>query len=427
MDRYSQTKQIFVYADWEQFTAPTLMGVLSAQKVRGKEVFQFEYDKEWLDSSFVQKLDPDLQLYPGPQYLQDSRKVNIGIFLDSSPDRWGRILMKRGEAAQARKEKRSPNRLFETDFLLGVYDKHRIGAIRFKESKDGAFLNDNIDFASPPWSSIRELEEVSLKMEDDNIVDDPDYLKWLRMLVAPGSSLGGARPKAGIIDDRNHPWIAKFPSKNDTYDIGAWEMVVNVLARKAGINIAEGMARKFSSRHHTYLSKRFDRTTDGGRLHFASAMTLLGYTDGSNSEDGVSYLEIVDFISNQGANINDDLEELWRRIVFNICVSNTDDHLRNHGFILTNKGWLLSPAYDINPVPNSYGLSLNISEDDNALDLEVAKEVAPYFRINKVRCDQIIGQIKSSVMSWPNVAKTYHISKSEQQSMESAFARAFES
>ncbi|QZT36680.1 HipA domain-containing protein [Halosquirtibacter xylanolyticus] len=424
MDKQDQMKQIFVYADWEQFSIPKLMGILSSHRIRGKEVFQFEYDKEWLESSFVQMIDPDLQLYVGPQYLQDNKKSNFGIFLDSSPDRWGRILMTRREAALAKVENRSPKRLFETDYLLGVYDKHRMGAIRFKESNDGPFLNDNIKFAAPPWSSIRELEEISIKIEEDKIVDDPNYLDWLRMLVAPGSSLGGARPKASIIDENNHPWIAKFPSKNDSYDIGAWEMVVNILAHKAGINMAEGMAQKFSTRHHTYLSKRFDRSLTGRRIHFASAMTLLGYTDGNNHEDGVSYLELVEFISNYGVRIKEDLEELWRRIVFNICISNTDDHLRNHGFILTSKGWQLSPAYDINPVPNSYGLSLNISEDDNALDLELVKEVAPFFRISQSQCDKIIDEIKSSVSTWREIANKYNISKSEQEVMKTAFINA---
>jgi serine/threonine-protein kinase HipA len=417
-------KQIYVYADWEDLNQATLMGILNSERLRGKEVFHFEYDKNWLQSPHAQNLDPDLHLYSGPQYLQNDDKSNFGIFLDSSPDRWGRMLMRRREAALARMESRPASTLFETDYLLGVYDKHRMGAIRFKDSVTGEFLNANSELATPPWTSIRELEKISLRLEEDDIVDDPKYIEWLNMLVAPGSSLGGARPKAGILDNNKHPWIAKFPSKNDTYNIGGWEMITNKLAQNAGLNIAEGMAKKFSSNHHTYLSKRFDRTPKGQRLHFASAMTLLGYNDGNNHEDGVSYLELVEFISNHGANIKNDLEELWRRIVFNICVSNTDDHLRNHGFILSNKGWHLSPAYDINPVSNAFGLSLNISEDDNSLHLDLARDVAIYFRLNNSKADQIINEVKSAVKSWKNLASSFNIPRSEQEEMSNAFSQS---
>lgn len=418
-------RHIYVYADWMGLIQPLLMGILNSERLRGKEVFHFEYDKAWLQSSHAQSLDPDLQLYSGPQYLQDEDKTNFGIFLDSSPDRWGRLLMRRREAALARIENRPANKLFESDYLLGVYDKHRMGAIRFKDEINGEFLNANDKLATPPWTSIGELERISLRLEQDDIVDDPEYYKWLNMLVAPGSSLGGARPKAGVLDKAGHPWIAKFPSKNDSYDIGAWEMITNTLAQNAGLNIAEGMAKRFSSNHHTFLSKRFDRSDKGERIHFASAMTLLGYTDGDNHEDGGSYLELVEFISIYGANINNDLEELWRRIVFNICVSNIDDHLRNHGFIFTDNGWILSPAYDINPVYTGTGLSLNISEDDNSLDLDLAMEVYPFFRLSENKAKQIVIDIKKAVQNWRDSANQYNISRSEQELMASAFKRSY--
>ncbi|MBN2595889.1 MAG: HipA domain-containing protein [Marinifilaceae bacterium] len=400
------------------------MGILSSERLRGKEIFSFEYDKIWIKSPHIQILDPDLQLYSGPQYINDENKSNFGIFLDSSPDRWGRLLMRRREAALARIEDRPAKTLFETDYLLGVYDKHRMGAIRFKDSIDGEFLNANNDLATPPWTSIRELEEISLRLEEDDIVDNPEYLKWLNLLVAPGSSLGGARPKAGVLDNNKHPWIAKFPSKNDSTNIGAWEMITNELAKKAGLNVAEGMAKRFSSDHHTFLSKRFDRTDKGERIHFASAMTLLGYTDGANHEDGISYLELVEFISTHGTNISTDLKELWRRIVFNICVSNTDDHLRNHGFIYSKEGWLLSPAYDINPVATGTGLSLNISEDDNSLDLDLAMEVHQYFRLSENDANQIIQEVRGAVKEWRNLTVKYNISRTEQELMASAFSKA---
>jgi serine/threonine-protein kinase HipA len=216
-------------------------------------------------------------------------------------------------------------------------------------------------------------------------------------------------------------WIAKFPSQNDISDIGGWEIVTYELALLAGIDMANSQAKKFTSNYHTFLTKRFDRDENGDRIHFASAMTLLGYTDGQDYSDGVSYLELVEFISNNGANVEEDLKQLWRRIVFSICVSNTDDHLRNHGFILTNKGWVLSPAYDINPVERGTGLKLNISENDNALDLNLALEVSIYFRLENDEAVNIINEVKSAVSNWRLIANKLGISRAEQELKSRAF------
>ena len=414
-------REIYVYADWQELEGPMLMGVLAAESLRGKEIFSFEYDQDWLSSKFVQVLDPDLQLYSGAQYLNNHEKFNFGLFLDSSPDRWGRVLMQRREAARARLEKRKVNKLFETDYLLGVYDGHRMGGLRFKLDLAGPFLDDDELQASPTWTSIRELEQISLRLEDEDAIDDPEYLQWLNMLVNPGSSLGGARPKASVIDPHDHLWIAKFPSKNDEGDIGAWEIVTYELAIDAGINMAECQAKKFSSNYHTFLTKRFDRTVDGKRIHFTSAMTQLGYTDGADAASGVSYLELVDFLTSNGANVENDLHELWRRIVFSICVSNTDDHLRNHGFLLSEGGWRLSPAYDINPTETGTGLKLNISETENSLDIDLALEVHEFFRLNKVEAMAIVGQVKSAVSKWRKLATRYGISKINQELKVPAF------
>ncbi|QSE99351.1 HipA domain-containing protein [Fulvivirga lutea] len=402
------------------------MGILHADLLRGNEIFSFEYDSNWLKSGHTQLLDPDLKLYAGVQYLNDQEKTNFGLFLDSSPDRWGRVLMLRKEAALARAENRNKKTLFETDYLLGVYDEHRMGALRFKLDPNQPFLSDDKILASPPWTSIRELEQISLKLEDDDIIDHPEYIKWLNMLVAPGSSLGGARPKASVLDQDNHLWIAKFPSQKDDMDIGGWEIVTYELALAAGITMAQSQAIKFSSKHHTFLTKRFDRTTRGRRLHFASAMTLLGHTDGADYKANVSYLELVEFIMTRGSNVNQDLEQLWRRIVFSICVSNVDDHLRNHGFMLSEKGWLLSPAYDINPVESGNGLKLNISDTDNALDLKLALEVYPFFRISKDQALAIIKEVKEAVKNWRQIATKYGISKTEQELKSMAFKQADE-
>ena len=422
MEARSNNKDIYVYAHWTGMKEPVLLGVLKAEFTRGKEIFSFSYSDSWLKSRYSQILDPELQFYSGSQYAKEE-KQNFGVFLDSSPDRWGRILMKRREAALARSERRPENTLRESDYLLGVFDGHRMGAIRFKENPDGPFLNDNETLASLPWTSIKELERISLRLEDDEAIEDPEYLKWLTMLVNPGSSLGGARPKASVIDDKKNLWIAKFPSKSDIKDIGGWEMVTNELARDAGLNVAVSKIQNFSSKYYTFLTKRFDRTNTGERIHYASAMTMLGYIDGNNFQDGVSYLEIVDFLTKNGANIESDLTELWQRIVFNMFVSNTDDHLRNHGFILTEKGWILSSAFDINPNEDGSGLSLNISLDDNSLDLDIPLEVADYFRLTNERGLKIIENIKKSVKNWRSVANRYQLPKSEQELMAKVFER----
>jgi len=420
MAKQDNKRSISVYAHWQGMDKPLLMGVLYSDQLRGKEVFSFKYNEEWLQKGPSQLMDPNLQLYSGLHYLNEDQE-NFGIFLDSSPDRWGRILMRRREAAIARNEGREKQKLFETDYLLGVYDGHRMGALRFKLENDGPFLNDNRDMASPPWTSLRELEQISLRLEEEDVIEDPEYLKWLNILIAPGTSLGGARPKASITDSDGGLWIAKFPSRTDQGDIGGWEIITYELAIAAGINMAKSKAQKFSSDHYTFLTKRFDRTDNDERIHFASAMTMLGYTDGQDHSDGASYLELVEFIQTHGANVNQDLEELWRRIVFSICVTNTDDHLRNHGFILTEGGWLLSPAYDINPVETGTGLKLNISDDDNSLDLDLAMQVREFFRLSEKRATEIVKEVKYAVRNWRKVATQYGISSTEQELKAQAF------
>ncbi len=420
MAKQNSKRSIHVYAHWQGINDPCLMGSLHSDRLKGKEIFSFEYDDNWLQNGSPQLLDPNLQLYSGLHYLNEKQE-NFGIFLDSSPDRWGRILMRRREAALSRIENREQQKLFETDYLLGVYDAHRMGGMRFKLEKDGPFLNNNKEMASPPWASLKELERVSLKLEEDDAIEDPEYLKWLSMLIAPGASLGGARPKASVEDDNGGLWIAKFPSRNDQGDNGGWEMVTYELAIAAGIKMSECKVQKFSSQHHTFLTKRFDRKPNGDRMHFASAMTMLGYTDGQDHTDGASYLELVEFIQNHGANVVDDLEQLWRRIVFYICVSNTDDHLRNHGFILTDGGWLLSPAYDINPVETGTGLKLNISDEDNSLDIELALGVSSFFRVTKKRTAEIIKEVQAAVRNWRVVATKYGLSRTEQELKSIAF------
>lgn len=417
------TRQARVYADWAELQGPRLMGLLSMDKVRGKEVFSFEYEDGWLSGRVAQQLDPELLLFAGKHYLRDDKR-NFGIFLDSSPDRWGRLLMRRREACYARRERRVERHLTESDYLLGVYDGQRMGALRFQEGEKTCFLNSDEGLATPPWTSLRELEQASLKFEENDVRNDDETLKWLNQLLAPGSSLGGARPKAGVVDSHHCLWIAKFPSRSDEGDTGAWEMVIHELARKAGVRVPDAAMGKFTSRYHTFLSRRFDRTLSGQRVHFASAMTLLGYADGADGTAGVSYLELAEFIMRSGAAPERDLAELWRRIVFNICVGNTDDHLRNHGFLLAAKdGWTLSPAYDMNPNPLGDGLTLNITENDNRLDLDLAMEVAESFHLNLPLAKEIRDVTCRAVRQWRQTASRHKLSKAEQAKMERAFER----
>ncbi len=414
----SHQRLIEVWADWEGLAEPTLMGRLLATLSRGKEIFSFDYDKEWLGSAQRAQLDPTLALYAGPQY-PSSGQGNFGVFLDSCPDRWGRVLMLRREAQLAREEGREERRLLESDYLLGVHDRHRMGALRFRV--EDRFLDDNAELASPPWTSLRELEHASLQLEREDAAQYADYSRWLRMLIAPGGSLGGARPKASVLDEQGHLWIAKFPSQRDDEDIGAWESVIHELATHAGVSVPKTQLRRFGSREHTFLSRRFDRTRGGRRLHFASAMTLLERREGDDARDGASYLELADLLIRRGARTAADLEELWRRIVFFACVSNTDDHLRNHGFLLTPTGWTLAPAYDMNPDPYGEGLSLNISESDNAQDLQLVLDVASAYRVKAQHAKRIVGEVVAAVGRWRRVADNLGLSSDAHDRMRRAF------
>lgn len=416
----AQNRDLFVYIDMEDSDSPLLMGMLHCEMLRGKEVFSFENDPGWLRDRRARVVDPDLALFVGKQYLP-ANKTNFGLFLDSAPDRWGRTLMRRREVIMARNEGRAVRTMTEVDYLLGVYDGNRMGALRFKLSPEQDFLDNNKAMATPPWTFIRDLEFASLQLEKNELENEADNVRWLNMLMAPGSSLGGARPKANVLDQNGALWIAKFPSRQDTKDIGAWELVTAKLAQECGVRMADCKADRFSGRQHTFLTKRFDRTEKGKRIHFASAMTLLGYTDGADYVEGVSYLELAEWITRNCDNVLANLEQLWRRIVFNIAVSNCDDHLRNHGFLLTPKGWTLSPAYDINPDEMGTGLKLNISEDDNSLDFELAVSVAEYFGLNGKQAEEILNEVKKSVSNWQKKADKYGISRSEQELVRNAF------
>jgi serine/threonine-protein kinase HipA len=325
--------------------------------------------------------------------------------------------MKRREAAQAHQENRRARVLNEIDYLLGVHDLYRMGALRFKRVMDGPFLDNDNKLAAPPIARLRELEHAARQVEEKSDPDDPDYLKWLYMLIAPGSSLGGARPKASVIDENDALWIAKFPSRHDEYDVAAWEYVVHQLALRAGIPMSQCRIETFNGPYHTFITQRFDRAPDS-RLHFSSAMTQLGHYDGDND---ASYLELAEFLVKEGSDTEGDLAQLWRRIVFNIAVSNTDDHLRNHGFIYQQGGWKLSPAYDINPITPADGLHLFITDNDNRLDFGLAMEVIDFFRLKPSQAENIQDEVLAAVRNWRADATALKIGREEQNRMADAF------
>ncbi|WP_158903284.1 type II toxin-antitoxin system HipA family toxin [Burkholderia sp. L27(2015)] len=418
---------IAVYGDWGGLAEPLRLGRLYTHSAAAQEVFEYEFDDEALNLPDMAglKLDPRLGWFTGRQYPPQGQET-FGAFSDASPDRWGRLLMRRRLERAQRAGRADPKaRLYESDYLMGVHDAYRVGALRFRRDDEGPFLDDQHDIAAPPFVQLRALEAASLALErdEDNTAREAD--EWLRMLIAPGGSLGGARPKASVVDPTGHLWIAKFPSARDDYDVGAWEMVLYTLAKACGLDVPDALVRRFGSAHSTFLVKRFDRTLQGRRRHFASAMNLTGHQDGDDASTGASYLEIAQVLMTDGASTDANLRELWSRIVFNLLVSNTDDHLRNHGFLLEpGRGWALSPVFDMNPVPRAHGLKLNISESDNAMDLELAQSVAPYFRVSVEQAEEIISNQIHVVSQWQAIADSLSISHREQQQMGAAFRLA---
>ena len=408
---------IFVYADWRDLGGPTLMGMLYRNIVRGEEILSFEYEPDWLKEAKTFVLDPRLQLVGGRQHADASNP--FGLLTDSAPDRWGRLLIRRRAALES--SGKAPI-LFDSDYLLAVSDTCRMGALRFRKGADGPFLAEDTKLSVPPLQRLRELEQASRRFEDSD-TGDPEHVKWLQMLIAPGTSLGGARPKCNVIDPEGQLWIAKFPSRGDEFDVGAWEGLVHNLAQAAGLRMGKARVERFSKAGTTFLTQRFDRKGDD-RIHFASAMNLLGYQDGDGAKTGASYLDLVDLIERYGATPKEDLEELWRRIVFNVCVNNTDDHLRNHGFLLSDQGWKLSPAYDLNAQPWGGGLALNIDENSNACELDLVRSVGEYFRLSEARQKAIIDEVSGGAKTWQKRAQNLGLKRSEMERFQTAFGNA---
>ena len=414
-------KELYVFADFDWLKEPRLIGDLNYESLCGSDSSGFCYNDEWLKDYGGLFLSDDLNNYPSQQYTAPGKDI-FGCFSDALPDRWGRILINRREQILAKEENRPVRRLSSFDYLIGIEDFSRMGAFRFKESIDGDYINASEILRIPPLTDIRELIAASSEIEKSEDENRLPEMRWIAQLVQPGSSLGGARPKASVIDENKILYIAKFPSRKDDYDVGLWEHFSHLLAKKAGVNAADTRVISTSDKYHTLLSRRFDRREDGKRIHFASAMTLLGLNDGDNANTGHGYLDIVDFILQNCTNVEDNLQELYRRVAFNICIGNTDDHFRNHGFLLTAKGWTLAPAYDINPTLNEYQ-SLLINSYTNKSDLNELLNSCEEYMLQKHIAQQIISEVLNAVKEWRLLATRLGIAKSEQERFAAVFER----
>lgn len=404
-------KKIYVYDGSGEKDA--LIGTLEAGFIRGEEVFSFAYDPLWLQAD-TKELLPEPYLYPfsGRQY-KDKGEL-FGVFTDSCPDRWGRLLLQRKEAADAKREQRQPRTLSESDYLLGISDFLRMGSLRYKSDATGPFLSSTDRLAIPPFERIEELEDAALEISSGSNGEH-----WLKELLSPGSSLGGARPKANVKDKKGDLWIAKFPTKNDDYDISLWEMVAHDLALKISLPFAPAMLKRYSSYGSVFITERFDRKGKK-RIPFVSMMALLGKKDGEES----SYLEVAEFLRSFSAKSQADLADLWRRIFFNIAIGSNDNHLRNIGMIHDEEGWHLAPVYDANPNPFSLSFALPLTPENDVLSLALLTRLAPYFGLSETQAENEIHSLSAIIgSSWKDIALHYGAKKEEIDRMAPAFRR----
>lgn len=407
-------REVLVYVDLND--VPNLVGRLWARTRKNREGATFEYDARWLEHRERFSLEPALTLGPG-RFHTPADTPMFGAIGDSAPDRWGRALMQRMERRRAEREKQTPRTLQEIDYLLQVDDEARQGALRFAETEGGPFLRAEGAKRTPALLELPELLSAAERVADDKDTEDD-----LRLLLAPGSSLGGARPKASVRDKDGHLAIAKFPRQDDDYSTVLWEAVALTLARKAGIPVPDARVETVGNKPVLVL-RRFDRR-DGHRIPFLSSMSMLDARAGQTR----SYMELADALRRHGASAKDDIRALWRRIIFNVLISNTDDHLRNHGFLYEGPtGWRLSPAYDLNPVPIDIKpriLTTAINEDDNTASLDLAMSVASYFELDEARARADAGTVGRAVATWRDEAARHGLTKEEIARMASAFEHA---
>lgn len=395
-------ERLLVFADFDWLDKPELVGELCYEKLRGSDSYAFQYDEHWLKGHAEVKLSEDINNYPGMQYTQPGQDV-FGCFSDALPDRWGRTMLKRREQILASEEKRAVRSLSSFDYLMGIDDFSRMGGFRFKKELEGEFINVSASLKIPPLTELKDLLHASREIEKSEEANVLPEKKWIAQLIQPSSSLGGARPKASVLDEKGNLCIAKFPSRKDDYDAGLWEHFSHLLAQKAGIEVAQTKVLGGLGKYHTFLSRRFDRKDEAKRVHFASSMSLLGLKDGDNAQGGYGYLDMVDFILQGCCDVEQNLQELYRRVAFNMCIGNSDDHFRNHGFLLTQKGWTLSPAYDMNPTLNEYQ-SLLVNESSNKADISVLLDSCESYLIKKEIAANIIQEVQTAVSGWESLA-----------------------
>ena len=400
-------KRIIVYADFDFLTSPEEIGTLGYEHVRGKDHFVFEYSRQWLKQHGGILLSGDLMNVPSLQHPRGNDNV-FGFVKDSFPDRWGRLLLDRRERLTAQSEGRPTRMLTNYDYLIGIEDFTRMGGIRYKEEDSDGYINASDKYLVPPIESLRALcdacHEIELAEERNELPEQ----RWLDQLIDPGTSLGGARPKANVVDTDGTLYVAKFPSKKDLENTELIEHFSHHLAAKAGIHVAKTRTIRISKDRDLLLSERFDRTKDGRRIHFASAMSLLGLDDGADSSTGNGYLDIVDFILHGCTDVRQNLRELYRRVAFNVMFGNTDDHFRNHGFLLTPKGWTLSPAYDINPGAKSHQCLLIDSYTEQS-DINALLSASENYMLERQEAAEIIEGVRAAIKDWRMIATELQI------------------
>lgn len=389
-----------------------LVGLAHANRVRGKEIISFEYADSWFEDPECFAIEPSLGLTPGA-FNPPAGQVVFGSIGDSAPDSWGRRLMQRAERRSAARETRTVRTLPESAYLLGVADETRLGALRFRWSGQPDFLAP-LGTGVPALVDLGRLLDISERILRDEETDDD-----LRLIFAPGSSLGGARPKASVIDHHGRLSIAKFPKETDEYSIEIWEEIALRLAERAGISTPDHELIEVAGKP-VLLSQRFDRV-GRTRIPFLSAMAMMGAKDGERG----SYPEMVDTLSAHGAQAKTDAHALYRRVVFNVLISNVDDHLRNHGFLRFGKaGWVLAPAYDLNPVPadlKARVLTTYIDLDEGTCSVDLLEAAAEYFGLSLPKARAIISEVARATALWRQTAKEAGARPAEINRMASAF------
>ena len=395
-------KRITVYADFDFLTSPQEIGTLGYERVRSNDHFVFEYSREWLKQHGGILLSGDLLNVPSLQHPRGNDNV-FAFVKESCPDRWGRLLLDRRERMMAHQEGRPKRMLTNYDYLIGIEDFTRMGGIRYKEEESDGYINAGAKFLVPPIESLGALCDACHEIERAEERNELPEQRWLDQLIDPGTSLGGARPKANVVDADGKLYVAKFPSKKDLENTELIEHFSHRLAAKAGINVANTRTIKILKGRDILLSERFDRTAEGRRIHFASAMSLLGLGDGAGSGTGNGYLDIADFILRGCTDVHRNLRELYRRVAFNVLFGNTDDHFRNHGFLLTPKGWTLSPAYDINPGTKSHQCLL-IDAYTEESDINALLSASKNYMIERLEAEEIVEEVRAAIRDWRKTA-----------------------